>query len=125
MTREKSLPTALPAPGRLTSVQEALRKGASVIGQPLKRMEDPRFITGTGRYIDDIVLPGMLHAVFVRSLHAHAKILNVNVSAALASPGVRLVLTGRDLKSEVDPMSTVSPGRDDNEATERLVLRSR
>ncbi|MBO0834712.1 MAG: xanthine dehydrogenase family protein molybdopterin-binding subunit [Actinobacteria bacterium] len=69
----------------------------------MKRSEDPRILTGAGRYVDDIKLPGMLHAAFVRSPLAHARVLKVNVSAAQALPGVVAVLTGADLASMTIP----------------------
>jgi carbon-monoxide dehydrogenase large subunit len=58
------------------------------------RKEDPRFIRGRGRYADDIQLPGMLHLAILRSPFAHARILSVDTTAAEASPGVKLVVTG-------------------------------
>jgi aerobic carbon-monoxide dehydrogenase large subunit len=61
------------------------------------RTEDFRLLTGQGRYLDDIVIPGALHACFVRSPHAHARILSIDVAAAQAAPGVRVVVTGADL----------------------------
>ncbi len=67
------------------------------IGKPVRRREDLRLLTGRGRYSDDINVPGQAYAVMVRSPHAHARIRSVNVTAALASPGVLAVLTGRDL----------------------------
>ena len=63
------------------------------IGESLKRKEDYRFLTGAGQYTDDIVLPNMHHAVFVRSPHAHAHIRKIDKAAALKSPGV-IVHTG-------------------------------
>ncbi|MBO0824485.1 MAG: xanthine dehydrogenase family protein molybdopterin-binding subunit [Actinobacteria bacterium] len=69
----------------------------------MKRSEDPRILTGAGRYVDDIKLPGMLHAAFVRSPLAHARVLKVNVSAAQALPGVVAVLTGADLAAMTVP----------------------
>lgn len=68
----------------------------SVIGQSIKRKEDLRFITGQGRYTDDLVLPNQSHAAFVRSSVAHARILHVNIAAAAEMPGVRMILTGED-----------------------------
>jgi carbon-monoxide dehydrogenase large subunit len=68
------------------------------ISQSVPRTEDPRLLTGGGRYTDDLVLPGTLHAVFVRSAVAHGVLRRVDTSAARAAPGVRLVLTGRDLE---------------------------
>ena len=72
-------------------------------GASIKRSEDPRILTGAGRYVDDIKLPGMLHAAFVRSPMAHARVLSVDVSAALALPGVVAVLTGADLEAMTVP----------------------
>ena len=66
-------------------------------GASIKRSEDPRILTGAGRYVDDIKLPGMLHAAFVRSPLAHARVLSVDASAARELPGVVAVLTGADL----------------------------
>ena len=67
------------------------------IGKSVKRVEDKRFITGRGRYTDDIVLPGMTYAYIVRSPYAHARILNVDTSAAEAMDGVVAVFTGKDI----------------------------
>jgi aerobic carbon-monoxide dehydrogenase large subunit len=69
---------------------------ASGIGQPVRRKEDLRLLTGRGRYGDDVTLPGMAHAVFVRSPHAHARIVSIDKRAALAAPGALAVLTGGD-----------------------------
>jgi aerobic carbon-monoxide dehydrogenase large subunit len=66
-------------------------------GKAIKRVEDPRFVTGAGHYTDDFTLPGMLHIAMVRSPYAHAKILSIDSSAALAMPGVVAVYTGQDL----------------------------
>ena len=67
------------------------------IGARLVRKEDKRFITGRGRYTDDVRLHGMTYAAFVRSPHAHAKIKSIDVEAAKAMPGVVDVLTGKQL----------------------------
>jgi carbon-monoxide dehydrogenase large subunit len=72
-------------------------------GASIKRSEDPRILTGAGRYVDDIKLPGMLHAAFVRSPLAHGNVLSVDVSAARALPGVVAVLTGADLEAMTVP----------------------
>ena len=64
------------------------------VGRALRRKEDPRLITGRGRYIDDISLPGTLWAAFVRSPEAHAKIVSIDASAAARAPGVHAVFTG-------------------------------
>jgi len=70
----------------------------NLIGTPMKRVEDPRLITGAARYIDDLKLTGMAHASILRSPHAHARIRGVDTSAAAASPGVVAVFTGRDFE---------------------------
>jgi carbon-monoxide dehydrogenase large subunit len=67
------------------------------IGHSVKRKEDPRFLRGKGNYIDDVKLPGMVYMDIVRSPYAHAKILNIDTSKALALPGVLAVITGKDL----------------------------
>jgi carbon-monoxide dehydrogenase large subunit len=72
-------------------------------GASIKRSEDPRILTGAGRYVDDIKLPGMLHAAFVRSPLAHARVLSVDVSAARALPGVVAVFTGAELEAMTVP----------------------
>ncbi|HSB41820.1 MAG TPA: xanthine dehydrogenase family protein molybdopterin-binding subunit [Methylomirabilota bacterium] len=74
------------------------------VGVHVKRVEDPRLLTGQGRFLDDIPLPGLLHAAFVRSEHAHAMLRRVDPAAARAVAGVELVLTGRDLDGAVAPI---------------------
>src|SRR3954470_22510135 len=69
-------------------------------GARVRRVEDGRLLTGRGTYVDDIVLPGMLHACFVRSPFARATIRTVDVAAALAAPGVRFVFTATDLNPD-------------------------
>jgi aerobic carbon-monoxide dehydrogenase large subunit len=64
------------------------------IGESIKRREDARFLRGRGNYLDDIVLPGMLHMAIVRSPHAHARIRGVDTAEAAAMPGVVAVVTG-------------------------------
>jgi carbon-monoxide dehydrogenase large subunit len=73
---------------------------ATGIGASVKRKEDVRFITGKGRYTDDINRPGQAHAYFVRSPHAHAVIKSIDKSATLASPGVVAVFTGDDIAAD-------------------------
>src|SRR6201988_3584814 len=67
------------------------------MGHSIKRKEDPRFIRGQGKYVDDVVLPGMLYMDIVRSPYAHAKILKIDTAAALKVPGVAAVITGETL----------------------------
>jgi len=68
-----------------------------VLGKPIKRREDPRFITGRGTYVDDVKRPGTTIAVFVRSPHAHARIKKIDTAAALKHPGVVAIFTGKDM----------------------------
>ncbi len=81
----------------------------SHIGKPLLRREDRRFLTGRGRYLDDIVLPGTLHVCFVRSPHAHARIIGIDAEEARALPGVIGVFTGRDLAEWTAPLRLAPP----------------
>jgi aerobic carbon-monoxide dehydrogenase large subunit len=67
------------------------------IGQRIKRNEDPRLLTGQALYVDDVHLPGMLHAAFVRSPYAHGRILGIDTTAAKERPGVVAVITAEDL----------------------------
>src|SRR4051812_47077773 len=70
------------------------------IGQPVRRVEDQRFLTGRARYVDDVQLPHMLHGAVVMSPHAHARIKSISFEEALKMPGVHLVLTGEDAEKE-------------------------
>ena len=73
----------------------------SYIGQSLRRREDYKFLTGSGRYVDDIKLPDTLYLGILRSPHAHAVITGIDISAARAAPGVRLALAGADLIEKI------------------------
>lgn len=73
------------------------------VGASVKRVEDPRFLTGQGRYIDDIMLPNMAYAAFLRSPYPHARI-TVDASEARALPGVMAVFTAADLAGVVNPI---------------------
>lgn len=70
------------------------------IGASVKRVEDYRFLTGRGRYTDDMNRPGQCHAYIVRSPHAHARILSIDTSVTVAAPGVLTVLTGADMVAD-------------------------
>src|SRR3989442_10690289 len=70
---------------------------SSILGHAVRRREDPRLVTGTGRYVDDIQPERCLHVAFVRSTLAHAAIRTIDVEAATAAPGVIAVLTAADL----------------------------
>jgi aerobic carbon-monoxide dehydrogenase large subunit len=94
------------------SATEPATTGNGYVGRAMRRKEDPRLITGRATYVEDIVLPGMLHAAFVRSPEAHARIVSVDASGALARDDVIAVVTGEDL-GEIQaplPMAWVPPG---------------
>jgi carbon-monoxide dehydrogenase large subunit len=79
------------------------------IGQPVRRVEDRRFITGHGNYVDDIQLPRQTHAAMLRSPHAHARIAAIDAAAALSVPGVLAVFTGEDLARDgIGPIPCLS-----------------
>src|SRR2546427_13105819 len=75
------------------------------IGSSVQRVEDQRILTGHGHYVDDISLPGMLHAAFLRSPHAHARIVRIDVSAARAMLGVVAVFIGEGMQRLGGPVS--------------------
>ena len=70
---------------------------ARYVGTRVSRVEDPRLLTGHGTFVDDIVRPGMMHACFVRSPFARARIAGIDTEAALELPGVRAVFVAADL----------------------------
>src|SRR2546428_4689093 len=78
--------------------------GAKYFGAAVKRREDPRFLRGEARYVDDVKLSGMLHAAFLRSPHSHARILAIHAEAARARPGVAAVFTFVDLERWMKPL---------------------
>src|SRR5215207_7368732 len=69
------------------------------VGAQVRRKEDPRLITGSSTYVDDLQLPGMAHVALVRSPYPHARIKAIDATAALAMPGVSRVVTGAELKT--------------------------
>src|SRR5258705_11022286 len=88
------------------------------VGRSLRRREDMKFLTGRGRYVDDIALPGMLYLAILRSPHAHARITGIDLSAARAADDVRLALAGADLTGKLGTIKptwvipgTVAPNR--------------
>ena len=81
-----------------------------VLGAPIKRREDPKFITGAGNYLDDIKLPGMTYAAILRSPYAHANIKSVDTSAAKQMPGVVAVIVGADIPYNPLPMAWPAGG---------------
>jgi carbon-monoxide dehydrogenase large subunit len=80
------------------------------IGQALTRREDQRLITGTGQYIDDLSLPNEVHTVFVRSPHAHARVVSIDAASAKATPGVIAVLTGAEMAKDGIGAFPLGPG---------------
>lgn len=96
-------------------------------GKSIKRIEDQRLLTGTGQFTDDLLLPGQAHAVVLRSPHAHARLMSVDTSTAMAMPGVLTVLTAKEVK--VDGLGRLTcdigiPNRDGspNRAPARPIL---
>jgi carbon-monoxide dehydrogenase large subunit len=93
------------------STVEEPTAGDGYVGQAVRRREDPRFITGRGTYVDDIVRPGTLHVAIVRSPEAHARVSSIDVSAARGREGVVGVFTGDELELDGPlPMAWVPPG---------------
>jgi carbon-monoxide dehydrogenase large subunit len=76
---------------------------SGLVGQSVQRVEDPRLLTGNGRYVADVEPDGVLHAAFVRSPLAHARITSIDASAARRAPGVVAVLTGADIEAVTHP----------------------
>jgi carbon-monoxide dehydrogenase large subunit len=95
------------------------------MGKPMKRKEDPRLIQGLSHYVDDIALPNMHHACFVRSPYAHAKIRSVDTSRAKVAPGVVLILTGSDVAEAVGPVPCAAVIPDMKQASRPVLARDR
>jgi carbon-monoxide dehydrogenase large subunit len=89
--------------------QVSVHKQKALVGQRLKRLEDRKFITGSGTYVDDVKFSNGLFAAFVRSPHAHARILKVDLAPALKVPGVVGALDGRAIEGKVANMPTAGP----------------
>src|SRR4051812_29200804 len=79
-----------------------------LIGTSVPRKEDPRLLTGAGRYVDDLHEPGMLYLAVLRSPHAHARLRSVDVCPALACPGVVAVVTGQTVFERIGPLPTAA-----------------
>ncbi len=77
---------------------------ATLFGSGIKRREDPRLITGTGLFVDDLKLPGLTFAAMARSPYAHARITKVDTTAAAVAPGVVAVITGKDVAGKINPV---------------------
>ncbi|MFL5726406.1 MAG: xanthine dehydrogenase family protein molybdopterin-binding subunit [Chloroflexota bacterium] len=83
---------------------------SDVLGAPIKRVEDPKFITGKGRYLDDVQLTGTTHLAILRSPYAHAKINSIDIARAKAMPGVLAVFVGADIPYNPLPMAWPAGG---------------
>ena len=79
---------------------QSSESGSYGIGRPVRRKEDFRLLTGRGCFVDDLALPDLTQAVFVRSPHAHARIVAIDAASARAAPGVLAVLTGADYRAD-------------------------
>jgi len=86
------------------------------IGQPVRRVEDQRLVTGRGRFTDDVNLPGQVYGFVVRSPHAHARIRRIDTSKAMAAPGVLAVLTAADVGGASIPCFVPITNRDGSKA---------
>ena len=107
----------------MTAVVEPSAAEGGVIGTRRIRKEDPALLTGEARFVDDLVVPGALHVAMVRSPHAHARITNIDTSAAKAMPGVVDVLTGPDLRDAwAAPLPCAWPVTDDMKNPEHFPL---
>ena len=101
------------------------------IGQPIRRREDDRFLTGTGKFVDNFTMPGTTHAAFVRSPHAHAILGEINPKRALDMPGVLAVLSDKDWEAdgcgqyEMQHGMTCSDGSPANEATRTIFTKDK
>ncbi len=95
-----------------------------MVGARIKRREDPRLITGAATYVDDIKLYDMQYLALLRSVHAHAKIVRLNASKALAGPGVAAVLTGEDVRRASAPLPTAGGARSSPETATLPAMRS-
>ena len=90
---------------------------SKLLGAHVKRKEDPRLITGASQYVSDVALPGLLHAAFVRSPHAHARVRGIDASDAKARPGVVAVVTGPELQSHYMPIPAATASAEGGQAS--------
>jgi carbon-monoxide dehydrogenase large subunit len=88
----------------ILSSRPGVAREMGLVGQSVKRLEDPRLITGQGNFLDDQKVPGLLYMHIARSTQAHARLLKIDTSRAAAAPGVRMVLTGIEVSREVLPL---------------------
>jgi 2-furoyl-CoA dehydrogenase large subunit len=95
---------------RRVSPDGAQATAAKWVGQPIRRKEETRLVSGKGIFVDDERMPGMLYIKFVRTSYAHAKITRLDVSKAEELPGVVCTLTGAEVKAQVQPFIEIGPG---------------
>jgi len=103
-------------------MSETSTQAQHYVGQSVRRVGDRRLVTGTGTFVDDIHLPGMLSAVMLRSPYAHARILSIDPSSARAMPGVVAVLTGEDLAAMTRPQMSEEQAPDRKLARHPLAI---
>src|SRR5579872_6658164 len=104
-----------------TTVAETQQQTAKLVGKSLKRKEDLRFLIGASKFVDDIKLPGMLHAFAVRSPYAHAKINSINLRQAMSSPGVSHVYTADEIHGRIVTLP-IPDASDNRKPVPRLAL---
>lgn len=92
-----------------------------LVGQPLKRKEDPRLLMGRSKYVDDLKLPFMLYASVLRSNYAHARIKKIEISRALESEGVKLVYTSQDISKKIKNVLSSMETKDGVEITRPIL----
>jgi carbon-monoxide dehydrogenase large subunit len=105
--------------------EEQVEASQGYIGRAMKRVEDPRLIKGIATYVDDLKQPGLLYAEFVRSPHAHAKIVSINSDNAKKLQGVVGVFTGADLNDKIGCVPTASPPADGKSPQHYVLARER
>src|SRR5215213_8728061 len=121
--RRKRRPPSTPNEAPMQQTRTSPEVGG--MGHSIKRKEDGRFLRGKGNYVDDVVLPDMLYMDIVRSPYPHAKIVNIDSTRALATPGVLAVITGRDLeKYNLHMMPTLMSDTQMVLPTDRVVYQS-
>ena len=91
------------------------------VGQAIKRKEDPRLVSGTSSYVDDIVLPGALHLALVSSIHAHARIKSIDISRAQKVRGVHSVITGKETAANCGAVPAIGDFPDIKRPTHHLL----
>src|SRR5260370_4176627 len=95
------------APRSSSDMEARKRSTNAFVGSPVERIEDPRFLRGRGQYVDDLARDDLLHAVILRSSIAHGRIRAIDVSAALARPGVHRIIAAADISVSLDGIPTI------------------